>query len=429
MNSVTSKLNFFKVSSPGELVEAFGSPLYVYNEAILRQKCRDMKTLVKYRNFSVSYSAKANNNLHLLRIVREEGLNVDAMSAGEIFILLMAGFEPSQIFFIPNNVSSEELQYAIENNITTSLDSLSQLDRYGRLNPGGQVALRFNPGIGAGHSEKVITGGKNTKFGIDAWQIEEVKAILTKHELKLVGINQHIGSLFMTIDAYVESVKNLLSIAGNFPELEFIDMGGGFGVPYNKTHGEQPLDLKALGHSLDVLITEWAYRHNSKMEFRIEPGRYICAECSVLLGTVHAIKTNHNKKYIGTDIGFNAFLRPVLYESHHDIELYKDSTFTDAASSDTANLETALSEATSEKVTIVGNICESGDILAKDVTLPKIHEGDHIGVLDAGAYGYVMSSNFNNRFRPAELLITESDELRLIRRRDSFEDLLRNYQL
>lgn len=411
-NSITDNMNFYKGITPLRLVEKYGSPLYVYNESILREKCREVKNLLSYPNFSVSFSAKANSNLHLLEIVREEGLNVDAMSQGEIYIQLKAGFKPEQIFFISNNVSAEEFKYAIEMGVTISVDSLSQLELFGKINEGGRVAVRFNPGIGTGHNEKVVTAGKKTKFGVDPQYIDEVKEIISKYNLKLIGINQHIGSLFMESSTYLESIKALLTIAENFEELEFIDMGGGFGIPYEKQDGQEPLDIKTLGREVDGIIYEWTKKHEREIEFKIEPGRYIPAECSVLLGTAHAVKMNYGRKYIGTDLGFNVLLRPVMYNSHHDIEIYKK------------NNEQTYEK---EEVTVVGNICESGDILAQNIVLPKIEKGDILGILDAGAYGYVMSSNYNNRLRPAEVLIKENGETKIIRRRDTLEDLMRNY--
>lgn len=412
MNKVTENLKFYLDKSPNELIKEYGSPLYVYNEAVLRERCRDMKNFIKYKNFSVSFSAKANSNIHLLKIVREEGLNVDAMSEGEIYVQLKAGFDPKQIFYIPNNVSENELRYAACNGVTVSVDSLSQLELFGKINRGGKVAVRFNGGIGAGHNEKVVTAGKKAKFGVDPEYISKVKQIADTYNLKIIGINQHIGSLFMEGSAYIKSLKMLLSIAENFKGLEFIDMGGGFGVPYKKQTGEERLDLEKLGREIDYLILEWTKKYGKEIEFRIEPGRYICAECGVLLGSVNAVKVNYGTKYIGTDIGFNVLIRPVMYNSHHDIEVYKKN---------------GIKTDEKEKVTVVGNICESGDIVAEDIILPKIEEGDVIGVLDAGAYGYVMSSNYNNRLRPAEILIKQDGEEQVIRRRDTLEDLLRNY--
>ncbi len=406
-SKVTDSVNFFKGNKPQDLVAKFGSPLYVYNESILRERCRDIKHLVTYPKFRVNYSAKANSNLAFLQIVHDEGLDVDAMSPGEIFVELKAGFKPEQIFYISNNVSKEEMKYAIDHNVLCSVDSLSQLEQYGQINRGGRVAARFNGGIGTGHHEKVVTAGKKTKFAINPEYIPEFKEILKKYDLKLVGINQHIGSLFMDGKPYVDGVKAILNIAKQFDDLEFIDLGGGFGIPYEKLNAQPRLDMKDLGKQLDEVLKNFAAEYGKEITFKVEPGRYISAECSVLLGTVHAVKHNGEDKYIGTDLGFNVLQRPIMYDSHHDIEVYNDSE----------NVE---------DVTVVGNICESGDIIAKHRIIPEANVGDVIGVLDAGAYGHVMSSNYNNRLRPAEVLIRENGEVVLIRERDELEDLTKH---
>jgi len=395
------------------LLKEYGSPLYVYDEQTLRERIREMVNLLPYPWFGASCSIKANSNLHLLKIVREEGMDADAMSPGEIFLLEKAGFAPSQIFYVCNNVSAEEMQYALDRNILISVDSLSQLETLGRINPGGRVALRFNPGSGAGHHEKVVTAGKKTKFGIQESLVEDAKAIAKKYNLRVVGINQHIGSLFLDGKPYLESVKALLRIAARFENLEFVDFGGGFGIPYRKLHGEQRLDLKALAEQLAPLLLEFREKYGGELRFKIEPGRYPFAECGAILGTVHAVKFNYGTKYIGTDIGFNVLMRPILYDSYHEVVAMKDGRM--------------VSDPNGEKVTIVGNICETGDILAKERPMPALKEGDIIGVLDAGSYGYTMASNYNQRLRPAEVLITQSGGIKLIRRRDTFEDLLAGY--
>jgi len=406
------RINFYGNSTPQDLCAKYGTPLYVYNEKILRERCREMKSLVDYPNFIVNYSAKANSNLALLKIVRDEGLNVDAMSPGELYVELKAGFLPAQILFISNNVESEEMNYAIKAGVTVSVDAVSQLELFGKINPGRKVAIRFNPGVGAGHHEKVITAGKDTKFGVDPAQIDDVKAVLEKYKLDLVGINQHIGSLFMTGEPYIESVKELMRIAKQFKTLEWIDLGGGFGIPYKKKEGENRLKLDSMSEPLKKLMLKMNKEFGRQLTFKIEPGRYIVAECGVLLGRVNAVKLNHGKKYVGTDIGFNVFIRPVLYDSFHDLEVYPVNG--------KPNVDT-------EKVTVVGNICESGDIIAKNRLLPVVNEGDFLGVMDAGAYAWVMSSNYNNRLRPAEVLINENGEAVLIRKREELDDLVRHY--
>jgi len=409
--SFTTETNFFEGNNVYDLIQKYGSPLYIYNETILRNRCREMAHLVTYKNFVPHYSIKANTNIHLLKIVREEGLHADVMSPGEIFLALESGFKSEELFFIPNNVVAEDMKYAIERGITTSVDSLDQLKLYGKLNPGGKVAIRFNPGVGAGHHEKVVTGGKKTKFGINPEMIPEVKRLLETYNLTLIGINQHIGSLFMDAKPYIESLSSILNIARAFDDLEFIDLGGGFGIPYHKQDGEARLDIEALGEALDPILSRFATEYGKNIQFQIEPGRYIPCESCLLLGQVTAMKTNADHYYLGCDIGFNALQRPIMYDSHHDIEIYSR----DAKS------------ATLMPLTVVGNICESGDILAKDRMLPSTtSHGDLIAMMDAGAYGYSMASCYNQRFRPAEVLICSDGSVKQIRKRDTFEDLLRN---
>ncbi len=411
----STKTNFFGNSNPEKLIKEYGSPLYVYNEKILRQKCRDMKNLVDYKNFIPNYSIKANSNLTVLKIVKEEGLRADAMSAGEIQLLLHAGFKPENLFFVPNNVSEAELKYAVDNGVLVSVDSLSQLEILGKINQGGKAAVRFNPGVGAGHHEKVVTAGKKTKFGVNIDCVDEVKAIAKKYNMKICGVNQHIGSLFMEGDSYIQGVKSLLAVAEQFEDIDFVDMGGGFGIPYKKQEGQEPLDLASFKEKLTQVLEQWTDRYGKKILFKTEPGRYIVAESGVLLGNVYATKANYGNKYVGTDMGFNVLARPVMYDSHHDIEVYRNGN--------------PLNDSEVEVVTVVGNICESGDIIAKNRELPVINEGDILGIMDAGAYGFAMSSNYNMRLRPAEVLIKEDGEPVLIRRRDTFEDLIANFNI
>ncbi len=412
MRSYIESVDFFKGNQPETLVAEFGSPLYVYNEDIIRNSMRILKGLIKKYPYTANYSMKANSNLSILKIALEEGLNCDAMSEGEIRLLQLAGFPSERIIFVPNNVSAEELQYAIDNDIIISLDSIDQLELYGRLNPGSRCAVRLNPGVGAGHHEKVVTAGKNTKFAITDDKLDEMFEIAGKYDLSIVGITQHIGSLFMDPAPFLQAVKNLLHMAERFGKLEFIDFGGGFGVPYHKvSEDEQPFDFKTFEEQFELLIDAFVNKVGYTPLFKTEPGRFTCCEGGVLLGRVHAVKTNADKKFAGTDIGMNILARPSLYGSWHDIEVIRDNSI--------------VAEGEREIVTVTGNICESGDILAKDRDLPVIKTGDLICVLDAGAYGFSMASNYNQRLRPAELMICSDGSVRVIRRRETFEDLFR----
>ena len=414
-NYYTEQTNFYGQQTPQELIARFGSPLYVYNERILRERCREMKGFVDYPKIRVNYSIKANSNIELIKIAREEGLNADAMSPGEIAMIQAAGYSSDEIFFIPNNVSEDEMRFALEQGILISVDSLSQLHQLGRLNPSGRVAVRFNTGVGAGHHDKVIAGGKKSKFGVTPEYVGEVKDIVKHYDLKLVGINQHIGSLFEA-ESYLAGVHSLLSIAEQFEGLEFVDLGGGFGIPYKKQENQERFPLDFLGSQLAQLLKKWVAAYGKEVLFIMEPGRYIVAECGVLLGTVHGLKENYSVKYVGTDLGFNLLMRPVLYDAYHELEVYPGNNGT-------------IINKSMETVTVVGNICEPGDIIAADRLLPQLNDGDILGVMDAGAYGFTMSSNYNCRLRPAEVLIDQDGNARLIRRRETIEDLLKTFQV
>lgn len=411
MISFTQQMNYFGQSNPQELAQIYGTPLYVYNESILRKQMRNAARLISVPGFTANYSIKTNSNLSILRIACEEGLNADAMSPGEIFVLLKAGFPKERIFYVSNNVSDQELQFAIDHQIMTSLDSLSQLRRFGKLNPGGRCSVRLNPGIGAGHHEKVVTAGKKTKFAIAESDVPEIFRIAQQYDLHIVGVNQHIGSLFMDGTPFLSAVKHFLELALQFDELEFVDFGGGFGIPYHKLSGEKEFDLPKFGKELDLVVKDFTRQYGREIVFKSEPGRYIAAEGGVLLGTVHSKKQNSGVTYVGTDVGMNVLVRPSMYDSWHDIEVYRKGELVSGTDG-------------VESVTVVGNICETGDILAKERELPVIQEEDILCILDAGAYGYSMSSNYNNRLRPAEVLIDLEGNHRLIRKRDTLEDLL-----
>lgn len=416
MKSYINEVDFFKGNSASELLKTYGSPLYLYNEDIMRSNMKTLKNMISKYPYTANYSIKANSNLSILKMALEEGLNCDAMSEGEIRLLMLAGFPTDRIFFVPNNVSAAELQFAIDNNIMTSLDSLDQLKLYGELNRGGKCAVRLNPGVGAGHHEKVVTAGKNTKFAITDDQLDEMFKIAAEYDLKIVGINQHVGSLFMDPEPFLKAVENLLVMSERFGKLEFIDFGGGYGVPYHKVSEDQaPFDFASFEAKFEKLIDDYVARVGYAPLFKTEPGRYTCCEACVLLGSVNATKNNADKKFAGTDIGMNILARPTLYGSWHDIEVIRN--------------DAPITDGEREVVSVVGNICESGDIIAADRDLPVIKTGDIVAVLDAGAYGYSMASNYNMRLRPAEVMITSDGSAKVIRRRDTFEDLIRNFEI
>ena len=414
MNSYINSTDFFKGNDPEAIASKYGTPVYVYNEEIIRKSMETVEGVITKYPYTANYSVKANTNIEILKLALDEGLNCDAMSPGEISLLLKAGFPPEKIFFVSNNVSAEEMQFAIDKGVMVSLDSLDQLDRFGQINPGGRCAVRINPGVGAGHSEKVVTAGKKTKFAIAEADIDKIFDIADKYDLKIVGINQHLGSGFLDHTPYIDAVTNLLRIAYRFENLEFIDFGGGYGIPYHKLDDEKPFPMEDFKTKLEPVLDEFVGRYGKAPLFKSEPGRYCVAEGSVILSRVQAIKTNSGIKYVGCDTGMNTLIRPAMYDSYHDIEVIRNGKVVDRDGN--ADMET---------VNVSGPICETGDLIAKGRLLPKAQTGDLLAILDTGAYGYSMASSYNSRPRPAEVMITREGKVVQIRRRETIEDLFR----
>ena len=419
MTSFIQNTDFFAGNNPETIASEYGTPVYVYNEKILRDRMAKVAKVITKYPYTANYSVKANTNIHILKLALEEGLNCDAMSVGEITLLMKAGFPVERIFFVPNNVAPYELAFALKNGVMTSLDSLSQLELFGEVCNQMNIpaekrkcAVRINPGVGAGHHEKVVTGGKKTKFGIAEYSIPEIFEIAEKYQITIAGINQHIGSLFMDPQPYLDAVTNLLRIAHQFKNLEFIDFGGGYGIPYHKLDDEKDFPMEDFKARLEPILDEFVASYGKAPLFKSEPGRYCVAEGSVILGRVHATKENSGIQFAGSDIGMNVLVRPSMYDSHHDIEVFRDGELVSRNGADLL------------EQTVTGNICESGDILAKDRLLPKIQEGDLLCVLDTGAYGWSMCSTYNSRPRPAEVMILANGKVKQIRRKETIEDLL-----
>ena len=423
------------------LLKKYGSPLYVYNEDILKQKAENMlkfaeklKAETGIPEIIMHYSTKANGNLYILKKLRGLGLSVDAMSPAELRLAELAGFGRKDILYVCNNISAEEMTEVIDKDIMICLDSISQLELLGQCRgvekrntceeytlrpiPDINVLIRINPETeGIGHSEKVVTSGKHAKFGVSEENIPELLSAAEKYGIKIAGIHQHLGSLFLNdkIDDYIEGVKAGLRIAKTyFKDLEIVDLGGGFGVPYKED--EEDLDLDMLAEKLSPILSEFAYEYHIA-QLKFEPGRYIPCEAGYILGTVNAIKDEMGKIWIGTDIGMNVLLRPSMYDAYHKIEIIPVGA---GALGDPSQYITA---------TIVGNVCESCDILGEDRNILKPELGDIVKIYNAGAYGYCMASNYTGRPRPAEIMINKNGADVSIRKRDTVGDIVRSLKL
>jgi diaminopimelate decarboxylase len=392
-----------------ELAQRFGTPLYVYDLEVVEENYRRLVGSFPYRDLEVLYSCKANNNVDVLRTLRDLGAGLDAVSPWEVLLGVRLGFPKERILFTGSSVSDEEMRFVRELGVLVNVDSLSQLRRYGRMFPGTEVSIRVNPGIGAGHHGYAVTGGV-TKFGVYLDQLDRALDIVREYNLRVVGLHTHIGSGILDPEPYLRAVEVLLDVARRFSSLEFIDIGGGFGVPYRP--GERPLDIAYLGSRVSEMVEEFSRRYGH-VRLRVEPGRYLVATAGVLLVRVVDVKEvevgGTRRVFVGVDSGMNHLIRPALYGAYHEVVA---ATKADRPRELVAD--------------VVGNVCESGDVLATGVSLPGVEEGDVLAIMNAGAYGYTMSSNYNMRPRPAEVVV-RGGEVRLSRRRETFEDLVSTF--
>ena len=404
---------FLEGASCTRLAEQYGTPLYVYSKSKIHHNVNKLKeTLQKhYPKTRILYACKANTNLSILRVLREEGVEIDAVSPGEVHLALHAGFSPDQILFTGTSVSENEMKYLHEKGVRMNVDSLSQLERLLEFKTPETISLRINPEVGAGHHEHVITAGPDVKFGVWESQALEAYEMAQRAGVSSYGIQMHIGSGIMDVSNYVKAVNRLLEIAHHIAEstgigFDFIDVGGGIGVPYYPQ--EKEIDLDTFIGTLFSFIKQKLEEHKlGEPEIWLEPGRYIVAESGVLLTRVNTLKESPGREFVGVDAGFNTLVRPAMYGSYHHIL---------NASGITRPVKT---------YDVYGPLCESGDIFTRDRQIPEVKEGDTLAIMNTGAYGYSMSSNYNSRPRPAEVMVF-AGESRIIRERETFKDLLQN---
>ncbi|MFC1629625.1 diaminopimelate decarboxylase [Patescibacteria group bacterium] len=388
----------------GEIEERFGTPTYVYDKGTIQDRLRRLFG-IPYQPKEILYAMKANSNPSILRILKEKGAGIDAVSPGEIALALRVGFPPTDILFTGNNITDAEMDFALQNGVLLNIDSLSRLAKLGQRYPGQRVCVRINPDVGAGHHDHCITGGPESKFGIWYSETDRINEIAAQYNLRIIGVHQHIGSQILEVDKFSMAMDVLLRVAPEFPDLEFIDFGGGFGVPY--TPEEQPLNIEELGRMISETFSAFCQRYGKELTLVIEPGRYLVAEAGYLLTRANTVKRNPDGRvFVGVDSGFNHLVRPAMYGSYHEIVNISNPTGKE------------------EIVDIVGNLCESGDRFAKQRKISQARKGDLLVIKTAGAYGYSMSSRYNLRPRPPEVLVGPNNNLQLIRERETIENLI-----
>lgn len=388
-----------------QTAEQFGTPVYIYHAEKITEQFNRLKNAFKGTDTSFFYASKALTNLSVLRHIKNIGCNVDCSSSNEVLLALKAGFEPDNILYTSNNISIEELREVASKGVNINIDSISNLRKFGKeFGPAYPVGVRLRPNIMAGGNLKISTGHSGSKFGIPLEQVDQIHDVVSETGVVIRGLHLHTGSDIKDVDVFINGVELLLKLTAGFPNLDSLDLGGGFKVAYNA--GDHQTDIDQLGKRLKETLTDFEKKSGKKFGIWFEPGKFLVSECGYLLAKVNVIKETPTETFLGLNTGLNHLIRPMFYDSWHTIE-------------NLSNPNGVL-----KAYTVTGYVCET-DTFATDRSLNEVSEGDLLVFKNAGAYGFEMSSNYNSRYRPAEVMISEGVP-RLIRKAEEFNDLLRN---
>jgi len=388
-----------------QLAEQFGSPLYVYDaEKIQSQYNRLTKAFSKVDKLRINYAMKALSNVAILQLLKEMGAGLDTVSIQEVLLGLHAGYAPEKIFYTPNGVSLEEIEEVNAMGVQINIDNLSILEQFGAKHPNVPVCIRINPHVMAGGNTNISVGHIDSKFGISIHQLPHLVRIVENTKMNIVGIHMHTGSDILDIEVFLYAAEILFDAAKNFKNLEFLDFGSGFKVPYKKDDIET--DIEELGKKLSKRFNAFCAEYGKELTLIFEPGKFLVSEAGSFLVKVNVIKQTTSTVFAGVDSGFNHLIRPMLYGSQHQID----------------NISNPKGK--ERFYSIVGYICET-DTFANNRRIPEIKEGDILSFRNAGAYCFSMASNYNSRYKPAEVLWMNGKG-HLIRAHETFEDLLKN---
>ena len=383
----------------------FGSPVYVYDsETISAQYKRLTSAFSKVKQVKINYAVKALSNIAILKLMKSLGANLDTVSIQEVKLGLAAGFQAEQIIFTPNGVSLEEIEEVATLGAQINIDNLSILEQFGTKHPNIPVCIRINPHVMAGGNTNISVGHIDSKFGISIHQIPHILRIVENTGMKINGIHMHTGSDILDIDVFLYASEILFETAKNFKELEFMDFGSGFKVPYKK--GDIETNIEEFGEKLTTRFNEFCKNYGRDLTLAFEPGKFLVSEAGYFLANVNAVKQTTSTVFAQIDSGFNHLIRPMLYGSQHEI------------------VNISNPKGRERFYSVVGYICET-DTFANNRRINEISEGDVLAFKNAGAYCFTMASNYNSRFRPAEVLVHEG-KAHLIRERETFDDILRN---
>ncbi len=388
-----------------ELADEFGCPLYVYDaEAIRKQYNRLTAAFAKVEQLRINYAMKALSNISILKLLKQMGSGLDTVSIQEVLLGLHAGFSPDKIIFTPNGVSFEEIEKVAQMGVQINIDNLSVLEHFGTKYPKIPVCIRINPHVMAGGNENISVGHIDSKFGISIYQIPHVLRIVENTQMNINGLHMHTGSDILDIDVFLSASEILFDAAKQFKNLAFLDFGSGFKVPYKK--GDIETNIEELGRKLSKKFVTFEKEYGKKVTLAFEPGKFLVSEAGHFLAKVNVVKQTTSTVFAGIDSGFNHLIRPMFYGAQHTIE----------------NLSNLKGK--ERFYTVVGYICET-DTFANNRRIHEIREGDILCFKNAGAYCYSMASNYNSRYKPAEVLWINGQG-HLISKRETFEDLIRN---
>jgi diaminopimelate decarboxylase len=387
------------------LCEKYGTPLYVYDTAVMERQYKRLQDAFKAVPLKINYACKALTNLNVLSFFKSLGSGVDTVSIQEVWLALKAGFDPKDIIYTPNCVSLEEIEMAVEVGVRINIDNISVLERFGhKYGNRVPVCIRMNPHIMAGGNQKISTGHIDSKFGISIHQLRHVERIVASQQIHVVGLHMHTGSDILDIDVFLRGAEILLETAFHFKELEYIDFGSGFKVGYKPD--DVTTDIELLGEKMSEQFNHFCKEYGRQLTLMFEPGKFLVSESGIFLARVNVIKQTTATVFAGIDSGLNHLIRPMFYDSYHHI------------------LNVSNPQGQPRIYTVVGYICET-DTFGWDRKINEIREGDVLAFQNAGAYGFMMASNYNSRFRPAEVLIHKGKDY-LITKRESLEDLVKN---
>lgn len=389
--------------SVNDLASQYDLPLYVYDFGKITRQYRRLEKAFSDCNFKIKYACKSNPNLSILKHIRNLGGGLDAVSIQEVWLAKEAGFKPEEILYTPNSVSMEEYRLAIEEGVRINIDNISTLEQFGHeFGDKVPVCIRINPHVLAGGNSKIQTGHIDSKFGISIHQMRHTLRVIKANNIRVEGIHMHTGSDILDADIFLNALNILLDTAYEFEDLNYIDFGSGFKVGYKSD--DVTTDVEELGQKVSSRFNEFCQSYGKDLELWCEPGKFLVSEAGYFLMKANVIKHTVATVFVGVDSGFNHMIRPMFYNAHHEI------------------INTSNTSGPSRVYTVVGYICET-DTFSSDRKLNEVREGDILAMKNAGAYAFAMSSNFNSRYRPAEVMVYDQQS-HLIRERENFKDLV-----